>query len=384
MLTCPLGHTPETTRVYYPSPPPAPGVHPHADEGPRRVKLIIQIPCFNEEADLPKTLADLPRHVPGVDTVEWMVIDDGSTDRTVEVARAHGVDHVVALPWNVGYGRAWAIGLDECIDRGADIIVNTDGDNQYHGPDVAALCQPIALRQADIVIGTRPIDHIRHWSPLKRFLQKLGSWFVRTLSKTPVEDAPSGFRAMSRDAALRIKLYNDFSPSLESLIQAGRSNLRVVNVPIRVNGPTRPSRLMKSMTQYIRKNGWNMVNAYMIYRPTRLFGILAAAFLLPSLALALRYVWLAWIFPSGGSHMQSVVLAGALLVCGVFTGMVGFLAHLLAINRRLLEEIRYIERARRADDRAKAHLESTIREPKPLRPSRAPNPAEVEAAATNG
>ena len=176
---------------------------------------------------------------------------------------------------------------------------------------------------------------------------------------------------MTRDAALRIKLYNDFSPSLESLIQAGRSNLRVVNVPIRVNGPTRPSRLMKSMTHYIRRNGWNMVNAYMIYRPTRLFGILAGAFLVPALALALRYVWLAWIPPvSGGDHLQSVVLAGALLVCGVFTGMVGFLAHLLAINRRLLEEVRYIERSRRADEKARAFAESTIREPKPTRSTR--------------
>jgi glycosyltransferase involved in cell wall biosynthesis len=302
-----------------------------------------------------------------------MLIDDGSTDRTIEVARQHGIDHVVALRWNQGYGKAWAIGLEEAIDRGADIIVNTDGDNQYCGADVATLCEPIVRGQADIVIGTRPIDHIRHWSPLKRFLQKLGSAFVRTLSRTPVEDAPSGFRAMTRDAALRIKLYNDFSPSLESLIQAGRSNLRVVNVPIRVNGPTRPSRLMKSMTQYIRKNGWNMVNAYMIYRPTRLFGIMAAAFLVPSLALALRYVWLAWVPPvSGGDHLQSVILAGALLVCGVFTGMVGFLAHLLAINRRLLEEIRYIERARRADERARRFEEGAIREPKPPRAARQP------------
>lgn len=342
------------------------------------MKLIIQMACFNEEADLPKTLADLPRHVPGIDRVEWMVIDDGSTDRTIEVAKAGGVDHIVPLRWNQGYGKAWAIGLDECIDRGADIIVNTDGDNQYHGPDVATLCEPIVRGQADIVIGTRPIDHIKHWSPLKRFLQKLGSAFVRTLSKTPVEDAPSGFRAMTRDAALRIKLYNDFSPSLESLIQAGRSNLRVVNVPIRVNGPTRPSRLMKSMTQYIRKNGWNMVNAYMIYRPTRLFGVMAAAFLMPAAALALRYIWLAWIDPSGGDHLQSVILAGALLVCGVFTGMVGFLAHLLAINRRLLEEIRYIERSRRADERAKAFGDGTIREPKPF--GRVPREPELAQA----
>lgn len=344
------------------------------------MKLIIQIPCYNEEDDLPKTLADLPRQVPGVDRVEWMVVDDGSTDRTADVAREGGADHVVSLRWNQGYGKAWAIGLEECVDRGADIIVNTDGDNQYHGPDVAALCAPIVAGQADIVIGTRPIDHIRHWSPLKRFLQKLGSAFVRTLSRTPVEDAPSGFRAMTRDAALRIKLYNDFSPSLESLIQAGRSNLRVVCVPIRVNGPTRPSRLMKSMFHYIRRNGWNMVNAYMIYRPTRLFGLLAAAFLLPALVLALRYVWLAWLVPSGGGHLQSVVLAGAMLVCGVFTGMVGFLAHLLAINRRLLEEIRYIERARRADERARTYLASTIRETKPIGRA-APNPELAEAAA---
>ena len=330
------------------------------------LKLIIQIPCYNEQDDLPKTLADLPRQVPGVDRVEWMLVDDGSTDRTVEVAREHGVDHIVALRWNQGYGKAWAVGLEQAIDRGADIIVNTDGDNQYFGPDVATLCEPIVRGQADIVVGTRPIDHIKHWSPLKRFLQKLGSSFVRTLSKTPVEDAPSGFRAMTRDAALRIKLYNDFSPSLESLIQAGRSNLRVVNVPIRVNGPTRPSRLMKSMTHYIRRNGWNMVNAYMIYRPTRLFGVMASVFLVPAVLLALRYIWLAWIMPSGGSHLQSVILAGALLVCGVFTGMVGFLAHLLAINRRLLEEIRYIERSRRAEERAKVYHESTLVEPKPL------------------
>lgn len=327
------------------------------------MKLIIQIPCYNEEEHLPQTLRDLPREVEGFDEVEIMVVDDGSTDRTAAVAREHGAS-VLSMHGNRGYGRAWMSGLIEAVERGADVVVNTDGDNQYRGSDVATLVGPILDGRADIVVGERPVMEIEHWSPLKKLLQRLGSRVVRRLSGTEVADAPSGYRAMTRDAATRLNLFNHWSPSLETLIQAGRSNLRVVNVPIGVNGPTRPSRLMKSMSHYIRRNGLNMLSAYVIYAPQRLFGLVALLFLVPSLFLAIRYLVLVYALGSTG-HIQSVVVGAALFLCGVFTAMIGIVAHLLAINRRLLEELRYFERSRRAESRKHAAPTQRLVESKP-------------------
>lgn len=316
------------------------------------MKLIIQIPCYNEEATLPETVAELPREIPGFDSVEYLIIDDGSTDRTVEVARECGVHHVVSLNGNHGLATGFMTGLMAAIERGADVIVNTDADNQYCAGDISKLVAPILANRADIVIGARPIQTIQHFSPIKRYLQRLGSRVVRALSRTSVEDAPSGFRAMTRDAALRLNVFNSYTYTLETIIQAGRSNLRVVNVPIRVNGPTRPSRLMRSVTQYIRRSILTMLSVYLIYRPTKIFNVLAGVFLVPALVLALRYLYLAFLIGNGKGHVQSVIASGVLAVCGVFMLAMGVVAHLLAINRRLLEEVRYLSRARRRDERA--------------------------------
>ncbi|MCP4654300.1 MAG: glycosyltransferase family 2 protein, partial [bacterium] len=235
------------------------------------MKVIIQIPCLNEEGNLPQTLAELPRELPGVERVEWMVIDDGSTDGTVEVARSLGADHIVRMNGNQGLARAFMAGLVAAAEHGADVIVNTDADNQYQAEDVGALVRPILEGEADLVIGSRPIQSIRHFSAVKRILQRLGSGVVRTLSGTRIRDAPSGFRAFSRDAALRLNVFSNYTYTLETIIQAGHSNLRVVDVPIRVNAPTRPSRLIRSIPAYIRRSILALLSTYLIYRPTRIF-----------------------------------------------------------------------------------------------------------------
>lgn len=310
------------------------------------MKLIIQIPCLNEEKTLPETLAELPREVAGCDTVEWLVIDDGSTDDTAAVARANGVDHVVRMNGNQGLARAYMAGLAAAVELGADVVVNTDADNQYCAADIPKLVRPIVDGEADLVVGSRPISAIRHFSLLKRFLQKLGSGVVRTLSSTAVRDAPSGFRALSRDAALRLHVFSGYTYTLETLIQAGHSNLRVRDVPIRVNGPTRPSRLISSIPTYVRRSVHDLLGAYFVYRPVMIFGVLAIVFLTPASILAVRYLILA-AMGSGEGHIQSVIASGVLAVCGVFMLAIGVVAHLLGINRRMLEEIRYLERRRR-------------------------------------
>ncbi|HVS13725.1 MAG TPA: glycosyltransferase family 2 protein [Thermoanaerobaculia bacterium] len=308
------------------------------------MKAIIQIPCFNEESTLPRTLADLPRQLPGFDRVEWLVIDDGSTDRTAEVARAHGVDHVVSLGHNQGLARAFVAGLVAAVERGADVIVNTDADNQYRGEDVARLVAPVVDGSADLVIGSRPISSIEHFSPVKRLLQRLGSRVVRGLSGTSIRDAPSGFRALSADAALRLNVFSSYTYTLETIIQAGHSGLRVLDVPIEVNAPTRESRLIRSIPSYLRHSLVALLGAYTIYRPTRLFGALATVLLIPAAALAGRYLVLVGM-GQGGGHVQSVIASGVLAIAGLFMAAIGVVAHLLAINRRLLEEIRYLQRA---------------------------------------
>lgn len=314
------------------------------------MRLAIQICCLNEERTLPETLRALPRQVAGFDEVFIVVVDDGSTDSTGAVARAHGADHVVALNGHQGLARAFMAGLEACLMLGADVIVNTDADNQYDAACVPTLVAPILDGRADVVVGARPISQIAHFSLAKKLLQRAGSWVVRSLSGTRVEDATSGFRAYTRDAALRLNIFNGFTYTLETLIQAGRGNLRVVSVPIRVNGPTRPSRLMRSTAQYIRRNGLAMVAAYIVYRPVMVFGGLAALLLLPGAALAARYIWF-MLRGEGQGHVQSVIASGVLAVCGFLMIGLAVLGHLLSINRRLLEDLRYRLRARHAQQR---------------------------------
>lgn len=313
------------------------------------MKLVIQIPCLNEEDTLPATLADLPRELPGIDEVEWMVIDDGSTDRTVEVARSLGVDHVVRMNGNQGLARAFMAGLVEAVERGADVIVNTDADNQYRGDDIALLVAPIRDGTADMVIGSRPISAIRHFSPLKRLLQRVGSAVTRTLSRTRIRDAPSGFRAFSRQAALRLNVFSSFTYTLETIVQAGHSNLRVVDVPVRVNAPTRPSRLIRTLDGYVRRGILDLISTYLVYRPVRAFGLLAACFLTPALFLAVRYL-VYFALGEGQGHVQSVIASGVLATCGFLTLGMGIVAHLLGVNRRLLEELRFLARRGRSGD----------------------------------
>ena len=309
------------------------------------MKLIIQIPCLNEAETLPITLAELPCEVEGFDEVEILIIDDGSSDGTAEAALAHGAAHVVRMNGNQGLAHAFVAGLVAGTDLGADVIVNTDADNQYCGEDIASLVRPILKGQADIVVGARPIVEIEHFSPGKRLLQRVGSHVVRMISKTEVQDAPSGFRAMTRDAALRLNVFNGFTYTIETIIQAGLCNLRIVNVPIRVNGPTRPSRLFKGNASYIRRSIMAMLSVYLIYRPTYLFGGLAAAFLGLGLVLGVRYL-IMMLLGEGTGHVQSVIACAILVLCGVFMAAIGVVAYLLGINRRLLEELRYLERTR--------------------------------------
>src|SRR5690606_4864832 len=235
-------------------------------------KLIIQIPCFNEAGTLAIALSALPREVPGFDKVEWLIIDDGCTDNTVEVARANGVDHVVRHTRNQGLARGFMNGLQACLEHGADVIVNTDADNQYNADDIPLLTQPILDRRADIVVGARPIQTIQHFSPIKKLLQKLGSWVVRVASKTNIPDAPSGFRAISRAAARRLVVFSDYTYTLETIIQAGQKNMAITSVPIRVNGDLRPSRLVKSIPSYIQRSIVTIIRVFVIYRPFRFFG----------------------------------------------------------------------------------------------------------------
>lgn len=307
------------------------------------MKLVIQIPCWNEAKTLPATLAALPRQVDGFSTVEWLVIDDGSSDGTTEVARRYGVDHVVRLTSHRGLACAFLAGLYAGIEQGADVIVNTDADNQYDSRGIPALVRPVLRGEADIAIGARPIRDMRHFSPLKRRLQVAGSWVVRQISRTDVRDAPSGFRAMSRNAALRLNVFGLFTYTLETVIQAGISNLRITSVPIKVNPPTRPSRLFGSNLVYVYRSILTVLMVYLIYRPTRLFGVLSVGFMVPGLGFGIRYLGLMWM-GQGVGHVQSVIACAVLMLCGVFMGAIGVIAHLLSINRRLLEELRYLAR----------------------------------------
>lgn len=323
------------------------------------MKLIIQIPCYNEAETLAIALAALPRAVPGFDTVEWLVIDDGSHDQTVRVALQNGVDHVVRHTRNCGLARGFMTGLHECVRLGADVIVNTDADNQYCADDIPALTAPILTGQADIVIGARPIESIRHFSPVKKMLQKLGSYVVRVASRTSIADAPSGFRAISRDAAQHLVVFNEYTYTLETIIQAGQKNMAIKSVPVRVNEDLRPSRLVKSIPSYVKKSIVTIVRIFVIYRPFRFFGSLGAVLFTAGLLIGARFLYY-YLTGDGGGHVQSLILASVLLGMGFKTVLVAFIADLLAANRKMLEDVRY-KLNRAADDappitqRAPAH-----------------------------
>lgn len=303
------------------------------------MKLIIQLPCHNEEMQLPQTLADLPRAVEGFDAVEWLVIDDGSTDRTVEVAKAHGVDHIVKLGHKQGLAKAFMAGIEACLRRGADVIVNTDGDNQYRADYIPALTQPVLAGKAQIVVGARPVGAIEHFSPLKRAMQRLGSWVVRKASGTDIIDAPSGFRAIHRDAAVRIYVFNEYTYTLETIIQAGLLGIPVMSVPVETNAPTRNSRLIKSIFQYITRSAQTILRIVAVYKPLRVFSALAFLLMLPGIIAFLRFFYL-FAIGEGKGNVQSLVIGSAFVAAGVVVFIGGLLADLIAANRTLLAEIR--------------------------------------------
>jgi glycosyltransferase involved in cell wall biosynthesis len=303
------------------------------------MKLVVQIPCHNEEESLPRTLADLPRAVPGFDSVEWILVDDGSTDRSVEVARAHGIDDVVSLPGRRGLASAFLAGLEEALRRGADVIVNTDADNQYRAACIPALVAPILEGRAQIAVGARPIATIAHFSPLKKFLQRLGSWSVRVASGTDIVDATSGFRAYHKDAALQLYVINTYTYTLETIIQAGRKGIPITSVPIEVNGDLRPSRLLRGIGDYVRRSIVTILRISVIYRPLQFFTCLAGFVALFGAIGVLRFLYFVLIGESQG-HIQSLVLSGALLAVAAIIQVGGFLADIVAANRNLLEDIR--------------------------------------------
>jgi len=304
------------------------------------MKLIIQIACYNEEETLPETLKALPKKLEGIDEIEVLIINDGSTDRTAKVAKDHGVDHIINFKKNQGLARSFMAGITACLQHGADIIVNTDGDNQYHAGDIPKLIQPILVGTADMVVGTRPISRIKHFSLFKKIMQKVGSWMVRKVSRTPVLDAPSGFRAISQNSALKLNVFNTFTYTHETIIQAGLKNMVVVSVPVRVNKTTRPSRLFKSIPRYIIRSTMAILRMMVVYRPFRFFLTLGTFFFIAGFIFAARYLYF-MITDSGTGHIQSVILAGVLIGVGFQMVLVAFITDLLGVNRKLLEEIQY-------------------------------------------
>ncbi len=301
--------------------------------------LIIQVPAYNEQDTIGATLAALPDSLPGFDRVEWLLVDDGSRDRTVEIAREAGVDHVVTLAHNQGLACAFMAGLEACLKLGADVIVNTDADNQYDATCIADLVRPIQEGRAQIVVGERPIMQMTDFSLLKRLLQRLGSAVVKFVSAADVPDAPSGFRAIHREAALPMCVFGKYTYTLETLIQAGRGNVPITSVPVRVNRVTRPSRLVRSLPSYVFKSLVTIVRIFVLYKPLRFFLLLGTLFLVPGLAIGVRFV-LAYLAGEGGGRVQSLILAAILIVMAVVTYAAGLLADLIAANRVLLEEIR--------------------------------------------
>lgn len=304
-------------------------------------KLIIQIPCFNEAETLSIALSAIPKSIEGFDVVELLVIDDGSKDNTAEIARTFGVHHVIKHTKNQGLARAFMTGIKHALEAGADVIVNTDADNQYEASDIPKLVSPILDKRADIVIGARPISDIAHFSWSKKLLQKLGSWVVRTASRTSIPDAPSGFRAYSRFAAQNMVVFSEYTYTLETIIQAGQKNMAIVSVPIRTNADLRPSRLVKSISSYVRRSIGTIIRIYAIYRPMRFFGTIGGVLFGLGFILGLRFMFL-FFNGDGNGHIQSIILAAVLMVIGFQTVLVAFMADLMAANRKLSEEIRLL------------------------------------------
>jgi len=310
------------------------------------MKLIIQIPCYNEENTLSITLSALPRQLPGVDRIEWLIVNDGSKDRTVEVARERGVDHIVSFAENRGLAKAFEAGIEACLRAGADLIVNTDADNQYCADDIPKLIAPILSGKAEIVVGARPISQMEHFSSIKKFLQKLGSWVIRITSGTDIPDAPSGFRAISREAAMRINVLDDYTYTLDMIIQAGQRGIAITSVPVRTNPYLRPSRLVKSIPSYIQRSLFAILRIFVIYKPLRFFLILGSIPAAIGFLLGLR--WLA-LFLAGTprTHVPSLIMASILILMGFQLWIFGLVADLIAANRKLLEDIQF--RIRRLD-----------------------------------
>lgn len=304
------------------------------------MKLIIQIPCYNEAETLEIALNDLPRHIDGIDEIEYLIINDGSRDNTVEVAKKWGVNYIVNFKRNKGLAHGFMAGIDACLRNGADIIVNTDADNQYVADDIEKLVRPIIEEKTDIVIGERPIDNTEHFSPLKKKLQHFGSWVVRKASNSDIPDAPSGFRAFSRDAAMRLNVTNEYTYTLETIVQAGRNKIAQTSVPIRTNGELRPSRLFNSMMGYVKKSMVTILRAYMMYAPLKTFSILSLIPFLIGVAIDIRYLVFV-IIGQGGGHIQSLILGSTLIMMGVMIMVIGMQADLIAKNRKLLEDIQY-------------------------------------------
>ena len=313
----------------------------------RPMKLIIQIPCLNEEETLPVTLADLPREVPGFESVEWLIIDDGSTDRTVEVARENGVDHIVRLTNNKGLASGFQAGLDAALKLGADVIVNTDADNQYYGPDIARLVAPIVAGQADMVVGDREVQTIEHFSGPKKLLQRLGSWVVRQASDTELPDTTSGFRAYNREAAIQMVVVSKFTYTLETIIQAGKLLVAIDHVPIRTNEKTRESRLFPSMWSYVRRNAVSIFRIYSHYEPLRIFMSIAAVIALVALIVWGRWAYFAIFEGDSAGHVQSLILGAVLFNAAMLLGALGVLGDLLSAQRTTLQRV--FERVRRIE-----------------------------------
>lgn len=304
------------------------------------MKLIIQIPCYNEEETLTIALDALPKKIEGIDEIEYLIINDGSKDNTVEVARQWGINYIVNFKKNRGLARGFMAGLDACLRNGADIIVNTDADNQYNADDIEKLVRPILEGKTDIVVGERPVDKVEHWSPLKKKLQHFGSYVVRKASATDIPDAPSGFRAYSREAAMHLNVINEYTYTLETIVQAGRSKIAMESVPIRTNEELRPSRLFSSMFGYVKRSMVTIVRAYVMYKPMNFFGLIGGIITLLGAAIGLRF--LIYFFQgSGAGHIQSLILCSMLIVLGGETILLGFMASLTAANRKILEDIQY-------------------------------------------
>lgn len=304
------------------------------------MKLIIQIPCFNEAETLEIALNDLPKQIDGIDEIEYLIINDGSADNTVEVAKNWGVHYVVNFKRNKGLAKGFMAGLDACLRNGADIIVNTDADNQYCGEDIEKLVRPILEGKSDIVIGERPIDQTEHFSPIKKKLQHFGSWVVRKASKTDIPDAPSGFRAYSREAAMRMNVINEYTYTLETIVQAGRNKMACISVPIRTNGELRPSRLFNSMMGYVKKSMLTIIRAFMMYRPLQFFSALGSILAVVGVGIGIRFIYF-FVQGQGNGHIQSLILASMMIILGVMTVIVGLQADVISANRKLLEDIQY-------------------------------------------